>query len=119
MSMPNIPDLSPNIQIDRTDAINILLTSIGLEELSLSHIVNAEAEKIQYALGTLQVGEDENGKPIYSESLSPEEVLKMNQSAGKVLRDVIKNQMLLGMKLEEVVEINEPVVTTEPVTPIA
>lgn len=107
MSMPNIPDLAPDVQINREDAINIILASIGMEELSLSHIVNAEAEKIQYALGTLQVGVDADNNPVYSQSLAPDEVMAMNQSAAKLLRDVIKNQMLLGMKMEDIVSVAE------------
>ena len=54
MSMPNIPNLNPTINIDRNDAVNIILSSIGMEELSLSHLLNAEAEKIQFSLGTLE-----------------------------------------------------------------
>ena len=41
MSMPNIPNLNPNINIDRNDAVNIILSSIGMEELSLAHLLNA------------------------------------------------------------------------------
>src|SRR5690625_7369040 len=61
VSQPNIPDIDPNISLTREDAINLLLTSIAMEELGLAHIINAEGEKIQYALETL--GEDpENGR---------------------------------------------------------
>ena len=53
MSMPafvaDVPDIS------RENAINQVIASIALEELSLSHILNAEGEKIQYVLGTLVV----------------------------------------------------------------
>ncbi|TCP60184.1 hypothetical protein [Baia soyae] len=53
MSQDNIPNITPNITITRDDSINLLLASIALEELSLSHILYAEGEKLQYVLGTL------------------------------------------------------------------
>ncbi len=96
MSMPNIPNINPAIDIDRNDAVNIILSSIGMEELSLAHIVNAEAEKIQFALGTLETAE---------KAASLEDILAVNASAKKMLRDVIKNQMLIGMKMEDTVEL--------------
>ncbi|MGL5675924.1 MAG: hypothetical protein ACRDDX_05905 [Cellulosilyticaceae bacterium] len=97
MSMPNIPDINPNVNITRDDSINIILSSIGMEELSLAHILNAEAEKIQFALGTLSTA---NGT-----AASMEQILEVNNSAGKMLRNVIKNQMLLGMKMEDTVDL--------------
>ena len=47
MSMPNIPDIKPDIDLSIHDTINLLLASIALEELSIAHIMNAEGEKIQ------------------------------------------------------------------------
>ncbi len=53
MSMPNIPDVDAKIKITLEDSVNLILASIAFEELGLAHIINAEAEKIQYVLGTL------------------------------------------------------------------
>ncbi len=97
MSMPTIPDIEPSITVTRDDALNIILASIGMEELSLAHIVNAEAEKIQFALGTLETA---GGTPA-----ELEDIMAVNTSAKKMLRDVIKNQMLIGMKMEDTVEL--------------
>ena len=53
MSQPNLPNISPEINLSRTQVIDLLLASIAMEELSLAHILNAEGEKLQFALGTL------------------------------------------------------------------
>ena len=53
MSMPAFVDFVP--PISREDAINQIIATIALEELGLSHVINAEGEKIQYVLGTLVV----------------------------------------------------------------
>lgn len=110
MSMPNIPNLNPQISVNRDDAVNIILSSIGMEELSLAHILNAEAEKIQFALGTLETAG--------GQASSMTDILETNKLASKMVRNVIKNQMLLSMKMEDTVDLAEqtqPV--TEPVTP--
>lgn len=122
MSMPNIPNLNPQISVNRDDAVNIILSSIGMEELSLAHILNAEAEKIQFALGTLETAG--------GQASSMTDILETNKLASKMVRNVIKNQMLLSMKMEDTVDlaeqaqpvtppVTEPVVppVTEPVTP--
>ncbi len=96
MSMPNIPNINAEVTIDRNNAIDIVLASIGMEELSLAHLVNAEAEKVQFVLGTLQ--------PLET-PYTFEEIMETNDSVNAMLRDVIKNQMLLGMKMEDTVEL--------------
>lgn len=97
MSFPNIPNITPSISINRTDVINLLLASIALEELGLAHIVNAEAEKIQYALGTL------TGTPIAGLTLN--DLIALDNSVQTTLKDVIKKEMLLEFKLDEVMNI--------------
>ena len=54
MSQANIPNITPMISITTEETIPLLLASIALEELALAHIMNAEAEKLQFVLGTLE-----------------------------------------------------------------
>lgn len=100
MSYPNIPDITPDIDLSRKDVVNLLLASIALEELGLAHVINAEAEKIQYVLGTL----DSCG-PVVPTSI--EQLLKINRSVELALRNVIKKEMLLQFKLEDVIELSK------------
>ncbi|MGL5379890.1 hypothetical protein [Clostridium sp.] len=103
MSLPKIPDMNPNVTVDKEDALNLLLFSIGMEEIGLSHIINAEGEKIQYILGTLV---DVDGNTIAPpERASVQEVLAVNKSVGGTLKNVLRNQLLLQLKLEDVMEI--------------
>lgn len=95
MSLPKIPDMNPEINIKREDAINMLITSVAMEELALSHIINAEGEKIQYILGTL-----ENTTP--PEVVTVCDVLKINESVIKTLKNAIRLEMMLEAKLEDV-----------------
>ncbi|HJV46421.1 MAG TPA: hypothetical protein VJ824_11940 [Bacillota bacterium] len=103
MSMPQIPTIvAGTINISRQEVINLLLASIAMEELSLAHIVNAEAEKIQAVLGTLP------GGPSSVHATTFGDLLQIDRSVGSILRDVIKKEMLLQFKLEDVLEILEP-----------
>jgi len=97
MSFPNIPNVTPTISINRDDVINLLLASIAFEELGLSHLINSEAEKIQYVLGTLNV-------QTAPEPPTINDLLKIDKSVNQTLRNVIKNQMLLQFKLEDIIE---------------
>ncbi|WP_028546586.1 hypothetical protein [Paenibacillus taiwanensis] len=93
MSMPNIPDIKPEIVLKRNEVINLLLTSIALEEIGMSHIINAEGEKIQAILK--------------DHCVTLEDALRINHSVERMLRNVIKNQMLLQFKLEDVISLEE------------
>ena len=102
MSLPKIPDINPNVSVTQTDAVNLLLSSIAMEEIGLSHIINAEGEKIQFVLGTLVDG---SGTPIEGpQDVTVEDVLKVNKSVDNTLKNVTRNQLLLQLKLEDIME---------------
>lgn len=107
MTFPNIPDVSPAIDIEREDVINILLASIAFEELGLAHIINAEAEKIQYVLGTLENEYNKTQDHRHCKRPTIDDLIAINNSINGTLRSVIKNQMLLQFKLEDVLAIDE------------
>jgi hypothetical protein len=92
MGMPNIPDIKPKIEISFEETITLLLSSIALEELSLAHIMNAEAEKIQEVV-----------KAPGCNKL--EDLVCIDKSVERVLRDVIKKEMLLEFKFENILEL--------------
>ncbi|WP_442597927.1 hypothetical protein [Neobacillus sp. D3-1R] len=97
MSFPNIPNVTPSINLSRNDVINLLLASIAFEELGLAHIINAEAEKIQAVVGTLPNSD--------LAATSIDELLSINKSVNDVLKTVIKKEMLLQFKLEDILNI--------------
>ncbi|HLO12070.1 MAG TPA: hypothetical protein VK190_07555 [Pseudoneobacillus sp.] len=97
MSFPNIPNVTPSIDINREDVINLLLASIAFEELGLAHIINAEAEKIQAVLGTLP----QSG--VRAQNIS--DLLAINDSVNQTLKTVVKKEMLLQFKLENILDI--------------
>lgn len=96
MSQANIPNITPAITITTGDTINLLLASIALEELALAHILNAEAEKIQYVLGTL------HGGPGITPPATLSNLLTIDASVQRTLQDVIKKEMLLQFKMESI-----------------
>lgn len=101
MSMPEIPDMKPKIEICREDVINLLLASVAMEELGLAHIINAEGEKIQCI--TEDCDEDKDGKDGKHNKL--EDLLEINKSVQITLRDVIKKEMLLEFKFENILDL--------------
>lgn len=98
MSNPNIPNITPTISLTREQAINLLLASIAMEELGLAHIINADGEKIQYALGTLQGSSHTHTGPTIKE------LLAVNESVREMLDAVFKEEMMLNSKLQNVLK---------------
>lgn len=92
MSLPNIPDIDPNITLSRCETIHLLLSSIAMEEISLSHILNAEGEKLQAF--------------IKKEPDCLDDYLKINDSILKTLRAVVSSQILLNFKLNDVLTLD-------------
>lgn len=90
MSLPSFPSISP--PITREDALNQLIASIASEELGMSHILNAEGEKLQYILGTLP--RLSGGPATY------QEVLDANDSVSDLLNSSMELTFLLKNKLD-------------------
>jgi len=67
-----------------------------MEELALSHVINAEGEKIQYVLGSL--------KDAKRHDATVEDALAVNSSATKMLETIIKYELLLKNKLDRALD---------------
>lgn len=69
----------------RSQAITDIIQSVALEETVLSHILNAEGEKIQ--------------KVVAMEDVTPEVLLATNKSVESMVNAVSKLEMILQSKL--------------------
>jgi len=92
MSLPKFPDLPDGYSIN--DSIAQVITSIAMEEIGLSHIINAEGEKIQYILGTLE------NSPSLQMPPTIEQILEVNESVKDMLGQVSFSQMFLMGKMQ-------------------
>ncbi len=90
MSLPSFPNVDPAIQ--REDAVNQILSSIAMEELGMSHILNAEGEKMQYILGTLP--------GLSGPAATVQDVLTANESVRGLLETAVQNQIFLKGKMQ-------------------
>lgn len=95
MSIPNFPVISPDIT--REKALNMILASIALEEVGLSHIINAEGEKIQYVINELQ---NKTGNCV-----SVEDVLSVNKSVESLVDVLMQMQIFLKNKMDHVLDV--------------
>lgn len=69
----------------RSQAITDIIQSVALEETALSHILNAEGEKIQ--------------KIVAMEDVTPEILLATNKSVESMVNAVSRLEMILHSKL--------------------
>jgi len=95
MSMPQIPEekYRPSLQ----ETVIDLLESIALEEIAISHLLNAEAEKTQALVNKLCHDESYN---LFKE------LVKCNKATCKIVDTVIIKEWLLLKKMETVLEID-------------
>ncbi|MED1204573.1 hypothetical protein [Heyndrickxia acidicola] len=88
--MPNIPNINPELKLKRGDVINLLLTSVALEGIGHSNLLNAEGEKLQKAIQQAETLGD---------------LLEASRSVEKIIEIIIKKEILLQFKLEELLGI--------------
>ncbi|MEH7334101.1 hypothetical protein V7161_15760, partial [Neobacillus drentensis] len=100
MSFPNTPPegINPIEGLDSEQVALLLLVSIAFEELGLAHLINAEAEKLQGAIGTLEPANTDIQARTFAE------LLAANSEVEKMLQTIIKKEMLLQFKFENVLE---------------
>jgi len=106
VGMPQIPK-APH-RPDKKEVIIDLLESIALEEIALSHVLNAEAEKIQAFVGKCL---DFPTKP------NNYEIIKFNKSVRNLIETVVMKEWLLLKKLEDVLEFLPPIHDAKPCCP--
>lgn len=111
MSFPNIPDINPEISITFEDGINLLLTSVAMEEISLSKLMDAETDKIKCVI------DDCKHKSIMCnhcdhKNTTLKDVIEVNKSVDATIKNMIKLQMLLQFKLENIENILAKTSTT-------
>jgi hypothetical protein len=94
MSMPTIPP-EPH-RPDLGEVMIDLLESIALEEIALSHIMNAEAEKIQAFVGECL---------DFPTNPTNHEIVKFNKGVNRLLETIVMKEWLLLKKLENVIDI--------------
>lgn len=112
MSLPNIPNINPEIDLDMEDSIKLLLNSIAMEEIGLSHILNAEGEKLQCIIKKMESNLNDctsydpcNNKCDCDRVRSSEILLAFNNSVNETIKNVFRSQTLLQLKLEDVKEL--------------
>jgi len=82
MSMPII---TPG-EGTREQAVTDLIESVALQETALSHIINAEGEKMQ--------------KIIAREDATPDQLMTLNKSVEQLVNAIMRLEMMLQAKLE-------------------
>jgi hypothetical protein len=103
VSQITIPNITPVIDIDATQSVMLILSSIAFEELALAHIINAEAEKLQFVV------EVENGTSQSSKNLKGSNLSAVNNTVEKTLQTVVQQGMLLQFKLGNAMDLMDKI----------
>ena len=100
MSMPVITASG----VERGQSITDIVESVALEQTALSHILNAEGEKLQQIIAT--------------ENITPQELLDANKSVARMVAKIGRLEMILQSKLELFGDGLNETTTTTTTTPI-
>lgn len=101
MSQPTLPNITPTISLNMDQTIAMLLSSIALEEMAMAHLVNAEAEKMQYVLGTLESRLKNAVAPNF------EQLLEVQCSIGKMMNQILNKDMQLNTRFQHVLDLQK------------
>lgn len=93
MSLPELP--TPDPCLTRDQAINMILVSIAMEEMALSHVIEAESEKIKYTVDYLKKQDC---------CADIDRILEINESATKLIETIMDIQMILKKKMNHALE---------------
>ncbi len=80
-----MPVITPG-ESTRSQAITDLIESVALQETALSHIINAEGEKMQAIIGM--------------EDISSDELLDLNNSVQTMITAILRLEIIIQSKLE-------------------
>jgi hypothetical protein len=86
MSMPSFPPIDPELNIEKS--ISMILYSIALEVTAISHVINAEGEKIKYAT-----------EYIKRNCCDMQEIIDLNKSTEKLFEKINDTQLTLKNKM--------------------
>ncbi|MFD2443228.1 hypothetical protein ACFSO7_04435 [Bacillus sp. CGMCC 1.16607] len=104
MTNPKLPaNFVPDFNLNAEEVALILLSSIAHEELALAHLMNAEAEKLQAVVGTLMTPSETTIRHDIG-AKTFEELVEIDRSVERMLQTIIKKEMLLQFKFDNVLE---------------
>ena len=97
MSQANIPNITPEITVTKEQSIHLLLSSVAMSELAFSHLINAEAEKLQSFVAFANE----------ATSLNTNDFIHMNRAVSTFIEDLTIGQWLNLKKLDRTITLLE------------
>lgn len=91
MSFQNMPDLNPDLNIKFENAINLLLTSISMEEMSISKLLEVETSKLSLNTDDFKTCKDQTLNDV-----------DLNKSVNDTIKNMLMFQMLLQLNIESI-----------------
>lgn len=92
-------DSSEKLKFDKTNIVDLLLTSIAFEELGIANILKAEGELMR-----LYIDSHKNKNHI-----NYDEIIMLNRNIYNTLRLLLEKEKTLNEKLVQVIQFNEDI----------
>ena len=97
MSQANIPNITPDISVTKEQSLHLLLSSVAMNELAFSHLINAEAEKLQAFVAFA----------TESTCLDTRDFIQINKAVSTFIEDLTMGQWINLKKLDRTIAILE------------